>query len=392
MRTGGQVRVLVAGLSWPPETFLARLLGGLADAGLHITVATGRRPDAAWLARANFAWLPVPDSGMPAPHRLLRTGAELGRVVVQSGADLRRALNGPGERGRLLPFVGRSWDVVYFPWNAGAIANLPLFDLAPVVVSCRGAQVNIAPHNPERAAIRDGLRETFGRAAAVHCVSAAIRDEAAAYGLDPEKAVIIRPAVDPAFFHPSRGTKPASDHFRLVTTGSLIWRKGYETMLLAVRRLLDRGVPARLTIVGDGPERQRVLYTIHDLELVGAVELAGRQTPDGVRSRLLAADAFVLSSLSEGISNAVLEAMACGLPVVTTSCGGMAEAVGDGVEGYLVPSRDPQALADALAALWADPAGREALGRAGRARIERDFDLAGQLAAFDGLFREVAAR
>jgi colanic acid/amylovoran biosynthesis glycosyltransferase len=179
--------------------------------------------------------------------------------------------------------------------------------------------------------------------------------------------------------------------FRLITTGSLIWRKGYEYLLSAVRLLLDRGIPVQLDIIGDGAERQRVVYTIHDLGLADQVTLLGRLPTNQVLPRLQQADAFVLSSLSEGISNAVLEAMACGLPVVTTDCGGMKEAVTDGVEGFVVPIRQPQAMASALEMLWMDATLRERMGSAGRERILGSFTLQGQIEAFVRLFREVAA-
>jgi glycosyltransferase involved in cell wall biosynthesis len=157
-----------------------------------------------------------------------------------------------------------------------------------------------------------------------------------------------------------------------------------------MRLLLDRGVPAHFDIIGSGVENQRLLYTVQDLGLNDHVSWHGRLAPAQVLARLQAADVCLLSSLSEGISNAVLEGMACGLPVVTTDVGGMREAVTDGVEGFLVPARDPEATAGALADLWRQPARRAAMGAAGRARIERDFRLDDQADAFLNLFRSVA--
>lgn len=393
--------VLVVGMDWPPETFLDRLLRGLADAGLEVTVASGRRPDAGWLAHPRRRWLPAPEWNGSAPGRLWKLASGVGGAALRSPKDLRRLADRAGAAGddrerlvrlhRWLPYAGRRWDVIYFPWNAGAVNYLPLAEQATTVISCRGAQINIAPHNPERAALREGLRRSFSLATAVHCVSEAIKREAVQYGLDPSKAVVIRPAVDPEHFRPLPGARRmGSAPLRLVTTGSLIWRKGYEYMLSAVRCLLDRGVPVHLDIIGDGPERQRVLYTIHDLDLVDHVTLRGRRPPEEVLRALQEADVFVLSSLSEGISNAVLEAMACGLPVVTTNCGGMAEAVGDGVEGYLVPPRRPEVMADALQTLWEQPSLRRTMGEAGRLRTLRDFTLSEQIDAFVALLRHAA--
>ncbi len=125
--------------------------------------------------------------------------------------------------------------------------------------------------------------------------------------------------------------------------------------MLAIQQLKAAGVPVQYQIIGDGPERQRILYTIQDLGLQDCTQLLGRQPPTAVRELLQQADAFLLASLSEGIANVVLEAMACGLPVVTTDCGGMREAVTDGVEGFVTPVRDPNAMAQALEKLWRDP-------------------------------------
>ena len=157
---------------------------------------------------------------------------------------------------------------------------------------------------------------------------------------------------------------------------------------MAVRLLLDQGIPAQFHIIGAGPDYSRLLYTIGDLHLEGNVHLHGRLAPLEVRNRLQEADVFLLSSLSEGISNAVLEAMACGLPVVTTDCGGMTEAVTDGVEGLVVPVRDPEAMAAALARLASEAKLSHHLGQAARQRILQEFTLDRQIEKFIELYQE----
>jgi glycosyltransferase involved in cell wall biosynthesis len=94
--------------------------------------------------------------------------------------------------------------------------------------------------------------------------------------------------------------------------------------------------------------------------------------------------------LSEGLSNAALEAMACGLPVVTTDCGGMPEAITDGVEGFVVPLRDPHAMAKALSALASDVELRRRMGKAGRDRVLKQFTLGRQIEEFVSLLEDVA--
>ncbi len=360
-----QFRLLVVGIRWPPETFIDRLLSGLAASGFQVTFSSGRRPARGWLAERGLHWLPK-------------------QAVSSWLADYPcRAV---------LP----RFDALYFPWNSAAMAHPRLFGRGlPVVVSCRGAQVNIAPHNPQRSGMRNGLKWTFREADAVHCVSEAILHEAMGYGLDPTKARVIHPAVDTRVFRPATDGPVGQDRarpgaLRLVTTGAIIWRKGYEYLLLALRQALDAGQSVELALVGDGPERNRLLYAIDDLALRDAVRLMGKVRPEEVLRVLQYSDLFVLSSLSEGISNAVLEAMACGLPVVTTDSGGMNEAVTDGVEGLVVPVRDPVAMARALLRLARNPEERAAMGSAARARAERDFDLDAQIRRFRDLFLELS--
>ncbi|RTK97246.1 MAG: glycosyltransferase, partial [Lysobacterales bacterium] len=112
---------------------------------------------------------------------------------------------------------------------------------------------------------------------------------------------------------------------------------------------------------------------------------------DDVPALLAALDVFVLPSQAEGVSNTILEAMACARPVVATAVGANAELLVDGETGRLVPARDPAAMADALAAYAASPALRAAHGAAGRARIEAQFSLEAMVARYAGVYERALA-
>ena len=394
------LRLLVVGCSWPLENFLQRLFEGLARKGVEVTIASAVGPDTEWLRTNGVKWLHAPTWGDAIPRRMLPLGGMALRAAVVGRRDVR--LLGPCvaalPRGvsrlhawyRLLPLVGRPADVIYFPWNAGAISYVALYDIGiPVLVSCRGAQVNGGPHDPGRTELRDGLQVTLSRATAVHCVSRAIEAEATTYGLDPAKSRVIHPAVDPEIFRPSTRARCGTGPRRVIAVGSLIWRKGFEYALRAVRLARDAGVDLELEIIGDGVDRQRLLFGIQDLGLSSCVRLSGRLPADGVRERLQNADLFLLSSMGKGISNAALEAMATGLPVVTTDCGGMREAVSDGAEGFVVPIRDVKRMAAALGRLAEDAELRVRMGAAARVRVLKEFTLAGQVRAFTELLEEV---
>ena len=394
------LRLLVVGTSWPPQTFLGRLMRGLAASGIDVFLAFSQEPDQDWFFQSGlksfriWAWegsraLRLVRLVWLSFRGLLRSPRDFWRFFRLSRAEPTlaaklRTLN------RLVPFAGVRYDVLYFPWNSVAIDYLPLFESGmPVLVSCRGSQVNVAPHHPRRG-VRKGLPATFARAARIHCISQAIEREAERFGLDRGKARVIHPGIDPGFFAPSP-SRETSATLRIVTVGSLVWVKGTTYALQALRLLLDRGIRAHLTLVGDGPERQRILYTIDDLNLGEHVEIAGRLPPVAVRDRLRESDVFILPSLSEGFCNAAIEAMGCGVPVVMTNCGGVREGLTHGVEGFVVPLRDPAAMAEAVARLAQDPDLRARMGQAGRARIARDFTLDRHVRDFVTLLEEVRA-
>jgi colanic acid/amylovoran biosynthesis glycosyltransferase len=281
-------------------------------------------------------------------------------------------------------------DIIHFEWNSAAVDHKWMFDYygCPTVISCRGRQVNIWPHMPGKEKFTQDLRYTFEKVSAVHCVSKSILQECMELGLPPQKARVIYTAVDTDFYVPNPNANTKQDEaIHIIMVGALIWRKGFEYALMALKSLLDQELDVYLDIVGDGPELDRIEYTARDLHILEKVNLIGKLTPDRVRDALWQADIFLLASLSEGIANVVVEAMSCGLPVVSTDCGGMREAITDGAEGFLVPARNAAAIAAALACLINDPQLRAAMGAAGRKRVLRSFTSEMQAKEFSDLYQ-----
>jgi len=164
--------------------------------------------------------------------------------------------------------------------------------------------------------------------------------------------------------------------------------KGLDVLLRAFAKLRV-GVPdARLLVVGDGPEAPRLRAVARELGVGGDVAFAGAR-PDAVRCLPLM-DVYVSASRREGLPLALLEAMACGRPVVATRVPGHEDVVEDGRTGVLVAADDPDALAAAVAALLADAPRRAVLGAAGRLRVESRFTRARMVAEVADLYREAA--
>ncbi len=146
----------------------------------------------------------------------------------------------------------------------------------------------------------------------------------------------------------------------------------------------------RLSIVGDGPLMGAVRAQVAALGLQDAVWLPGAR--DDVAALLHGFSLFTLPSLAEGTPVSMLEAMACGLPVVASRVGGIPEVVSEGVEGTLVPPRDVEALATALAAYARDPALRRRQGDAARAKVERSFSMRAMLDEYGRLYDRLCSR
>ena len=270
-------------------------------------------------------------------------------------------------------------DVVHFEWESAAVRFLALFDACdcPVVVSVRGSGVNVHPFTGQED-IAASYPEVFARAAAVHCVSEAITGAAAGFGLDPAKARVIRPAVDTRFFSPRPAAGDGGEDLRIVSVGALTWPKGHGDALEALALLVDRGVPARLEIAGAAPgpesaavsDRDRLRFLAAELGVEERVTWLGHLPRHEVRDRMRAAAVLLQGSWEEGLPNTVLEAMACGLPVVATDVGGVREAVADGVEGLLCPPRSPRRACRSARRAPRRPRARSPHG-GGRARASR---------------------
>lgn len=235
-----------------------------------------------------------------------------------------------------------------------------------------------------------------GRAIARRCkeadafvaISEAVRGELIAAGYDPSKVVDLPNGV-PIPDQPWSPRPGFASHPHAVFVGRLAPEKGLHALVDAwpvVRRSFPS---ARLTLIGEGPERPALEARISRLGLPDAIRLPGASTDTA--AHLAAAELFVLPSREEGMSIALLEAMALGLPVVATAIPGNLKLVTDGLHGRLAPPDDPEALARAVVAQWSDPGAAAAMGRAARAAVAGRYSIASvaraHLDLFDRLIR-----
>lgn len=205
------------------------------------------------------------------------------------------------------------------------------------------------------------------------------------------KIHVIHCGVDTGYFAPR--PEPGKDgRLRLLSVGSLEEVKGHTYLVEACRILRSHGVPFECRIVGEGRLRQRLQAQIARAGLADQVVLEGALPRPEVRARLARAHVFILPSVPtpsgkrEGIPVALMEAMACGLPVVSSALSGLPELVEDGVSGYLCQPRDVAAQAEALLRLSQGPELRARMGQAGRRKVVAEFDLGDNARRLAALF------
>ncbi|MEQ3552222.1 glycosyltransferase family 4 protein [Pseudonocardia nematodicida] len=232
---------------------------------------------------------------------------------------------------------------------------------------------------------RRALRRIADDADVVTTVSRWTRDRLAA-ACGPDAALEpLPPPLDTVRFAPDPAARArVRDRYRLgeapvvTCVARLMPRKGQDVLIAALSRIRDRVPGTRLLLVGGGPyaERLRARASAHGVS--DAVVFTGRVAAAELAAHHAAGDVFALPCRThlggldvEGLGIALLEAAACGLPVVAGDSGGAPETVEEGVTGHVVPGRDVDALVDRTAGLLADPGRAAAMGRAGRARVQR---------------------
>jgi colanic acid/amylovoran biosynthesis glycosyltransferase len=282
-------------------------------------------------------------------------------------------------------------EIVHFEFGALAAKHMYLPRLlgAGSVVSFRGHDLNFVglddPHY---------YQEVWEKADRLHFLGTDLQARARDRGCPADKECeIISPAIDADLFETEDrsyedGIGTSERPILLLSMARMHWSKGHEYALQAIRSLIDEGRPVEFRVVGDGAYLDAVAFCRHQLGLEDAVDLVGPVAPHELHSYLGWADIFVHAAVSEGFSNAVLEAQAAGLPVVCSDADGLPENVVDGITGFVVPRRDAAALADKIRILADDTSLRRSMGEAGGERVRERFQLDQQTIAFEGIYEK----
>jgi glycosyltransferase involved in cell wall biosynthesis len=227
---------------------------------------------------------------------------------------------------------------------------------------------------------------------AVTCVRAN-QEHLASLGTKETRIYNIYHGLDTRRFAPHAGDTVAPATPMLLSVGRLVEKKGFPVLIEACRMLKDRGYRFRCQIIGaPGPSASQVASLIHDMRLEDIVELRPAVTQEELGDVYRQATLFVLpcqiadNNDRDGIPNVLVEAMASGVPVVSTDVSGIPELIDSGVNGLLAPQKDARALADAVARLLDAPALRREIGGRAREKVCRLFDAESNILALHRLF------
>jgi glycosyltransferase involved in cell wall biosynthesis len=227
---------------------------------------------------------------------------------------------------------------------------------------------------------RSALAERIGEASAVVTCCQANLDYLSELTPEAErrKLRVVNYGIDLETFRPAQ--HPRAGVPLVLSVGRLVEKKGFGDLIAACRVLKDRGLRFRCALYGDGPLRAELAATVTSLDLTDEVTLEGARTQQELQVLLGQAHVFALTPCvtddgdRDGVPNALLEAMACGLPVVTTAVAGIPEVIVHGRNGMLAEPHDVPAIADHLALLLTDPPLRARLGSNARSEVVANFD------------------
>lgn len=358
------MRILVLG-NLPPwvlggaENQIARLVEAWAYLGHHVEVAGHRIPDSHAKLGSYTATI----------HRI---------AIVDNFGRAGRAVSYLVSLARLLHRIGRDFDVVYCRGLSDGAISLCLLKtlgwtdlpMAANPINARGAgDANFIRSIPGWQLIVKAIKRHCG---AINLIAPAMETDLQEIGLIGPRlsripnGITLLPAVVRLAVSPIR---------RLIWTGRLSPQKGLDLLLPALARIIASGRDFHLQIVGDGPEMATLVAYSQELGLVNKISFVGPVHRDEIRQRLTGADVFILPSRYEGMSNAALEAMEAGLPVVLTRCGGIDTYVDEGI-GWLCEPQMINSLYATLCIMLDTPDSELlAMGKRARELVEREFEI-----------------
>jgi len=251
--------------------------------------------------------------------------------------------------------------------STNVCAFMRLIGSSPFIITNHGLMSASAPVWFNTLYLKTIGRWTLNRSDQIICYTDIEKERIEKLGIDPTKISVIHNGVDTTLFVPVSAKKP-KDRKQIIWVGRYVQGKGVEYLIEAFSQVLKKIPNAHLTLVGDGPEKTEIEEKIQNLQIQSSVTLLDDVDNADLPRMYIQSNVFVLPSLMEGVPRTLLEAIACGTPVITTNLPHLRNIV-DGA-GFVVPPQNPQVLSEAIITILENSSLAEKMGQSGRTKIE----------------------
>lgn len=280
--------------------------------------------------------------------------------------------------------LSESLDWLHFGFGTMAIGreNVAKSIGAKMAVSFRGFDYYVYPEKNKNC-----YKELFQKEIKYHVLSEGMKNGLVDKGIKNKSIVKITPAINIDLFSTQSNRFESEDKIQIVSVARLHWIKGLEYTFEALAILKQQKIAFHYTIIGDGNEKERLVFAVHQLGLKENVTFAGKLSPEEVKAQLQSADLYLQYSIQEGFCNAVLEAQAMGKICVVSDAEGLRENVVDGITGFVVPKRKPLSLANTIVAVMVlSETEKGQLQQNAVERVETEFNLEQQQEKFNDFY------
>ena len=254
---------------------------------------------------------------------------------------------------------------------------------AKMAVSFRGFDLYLSPLKHPGC-----YKRLFSKQVKYHVLSNEMKETLIEQNISATHIDVITPAIDVGFFT-SEETKNENEILQIVTVARLHWKKGLEYTLEALTILKRQNIPFHFKIIGDGEERERLIFTAHQLGILDHIDFIGKLPPNEVRQALNQADIYLQYSIQEGFCNAVVEAQSMGLLCIVSNAEGLSENIMDSKTGWVIPKRQPRLLAQKIEEVLNMPISeKRKIQQNAKVRAKQYFNLEAQHQAFKAFYRD----